>query len=242
MAGRKNLLLKKGRAFLFDFDGVIADSEPLHLQTFRETLAPLGITISKKRWHAEFTGRGSPYIMKTLLGEIGIKDEKIVKRYVDERRELFGRRVAGGNLRKIKGIGKFLSKCRKEGVALAVVSGGHKSNVLLALSKLGLGRYFRLVLGREDYKNTKPDPEPYVLACREIGVGPKDCVVFEDSVPGCISARAAGVGTVVLVSATPIPRAGLGRCPRIKDFEGLCPGELGAGKIAGRCRGRTCGR
>lgn len=214
------------RAFLFDFDGVIADSEPLHLQTFRETLAPLGIRIDEKRWYVEFTGRGSPYIMKVLLGEKGIKDEKLVKKYVDERRELFGKRIGEGKLREKKGVRRFLEGCRKEGITLVVVSGGHKSNILFALSKLGLEQYFTLVIGREDYKNNKPDPEPYDVACRKLGANPKDCVAFEDSISGCRSAQAAGIKVVLLESPAPPDAASFKPHLRVKDFEGLEPGGI----------------
>ena len=214
------------RAFLFDFDGVIVDSEPLHLQTFRETLAPLGITIPEKRWYVEFTGRGSPYIMKTLLGEIGIKDEKLVKKYVDARRELFGKRIGEGKLREKRGIRKFLEGCRKEGIMLAVVSGGHKSNILFALSKLGLEGFFELVIGREDYRNNKPDPEPYNVACRKLGANTKDCVAFEDSISGCLSAKAAGIKVVLLDSQAPPDTASFKPHLKVKDFEGLEPGDI----------------
>lgn len=214
------------KSFLFDFDGVIADSEPLHLETFRETVAPLGIEIAEKRWYVEFTGKGSPYIMKVLLGEKGITDEKIVKKYVDERRELFRKRIAEGKLKEKKGIHSFLEKAKKAGIRLAIVSAGHKSNILFALSKLGLEQYFDLIIGREDYKNNKPDPEPYLAASEKLGIPPEKCVAFEDSISGCQSAQAAGMRVVLIDSPAP---PGPGSCKpflKIKDFEGLEPKRI----------------
>lgn len=214
------------KAFLFDFDGVIADSEPLHLETFRETVAPLKIRIEDRRWYVEFTGRGSPYIMKTLLGEKGITDEKIVKKYVDERRELFGRKIAEGKLKEKKGIRAFLEKAKSSRITLAVVSGGHKSNILFALSKLGLEKYFSLIIGREDYRNNKPDPEPYVAASKKLGIPPEECAAFEDSISGCQSAQAAGMKVVLIDSPAP-PSPDLCRpFLKIKDFEGLDPKRI----------------
>ena len=62
------------KAFLFDFDGVVVESEPLHLETFREVLEPLEIEISEERWYREFIGTGSPHIIKILLAEVGITE------------------------------------------------------------------------------------------------------------------------------------------------------------------------
>lgn len=214
------------KAFLFDFDGVIADSEPLHLETFREIVAPLGIQIPEKRWYVEFTGRGSPYIMKTLLGGHGLMDEKIVRKYVDERRELFGKRIGEGKLKEKKGVRPFLEKAKKAGIGLAVVSGGHKSNILFALSKLGLENYFSLIIGREDYKNNKPDAEPYLAASEKLGIPTEECIAFEDSISGCQSAQAAGMKVVLLDSPAP-PGPGLCRpFLKVKDFEGLDPKKM----------------
>lgn len=207
------------RAFLFDFDGVVADSEPLHMETFRETLAPLGIRVDEKRWYKEFAGRGSPYIMEVLLGEAGITDGKEVKGYVDKRRKLFEMRVREGMLTERAGLGRFLEDAEKGGVGIAVVSGGHRENVVSALKMLGMDGRFGLILCREDYVKGKPDPECYLKAAAMLGAKPGECVAFEDSESGCMSAKNAGMKIVLVESR--VPPEGCDVMMVVKDFAGL---------------------
>lgn len=212
------------RAFLFDFDGVIADSEPLHIETFRETLAPLGIRVDEKRWYKEFAGRGSPYIMEVLLGEAGITGERKVKGYVDKRRKLFERRVQEGMLTEKRGLGKFLDDAKKAGVSVAVVSGGHKQNVVSALKMLGIDGEFGPILCCEDYVKNKPDPECYLKAAAMLGAKPAECVVFEDSESGCMSAKNAGMRIVLVESR--VPPEGCSVMMVIRDFTVLKVGDV----------------
>ncbi|MEM4359097.1 MAG: HAD family phosphatase [Candidatus Bilamarchaeaceae archaeon] len=213
-------------AFLFDFDGVIADSEPLHLETFREILEPLGIRISRERWYREFVGVGSPQIMKILLGEIGITDEKKIASYVVERRELFQKRITEGRLQEKKGIGKFLKETKKLGIKTAVVSGGHRKNVALALKVLGLNKYFDVIIGREDYENKKPHPQCYLVGAKRLGMKIKNCIAFEDSISGCLSAQAAGIKVVAIEAPEDVEAHGCKPAMKIKDFEAVHPKDI----------------
>jgi HAD superfamily hydrolase (TIGR01509 family) len=211
------------RAFLFDFDGVIADSEPLHLETFREIVKPLNIKISEERWYKEFVGIGSPQIMKTLLEEIGITDEAAIKRYVVERRQLFESRILEGRLVEKPGLSRFLEEAKKLSIKTAVVSGGHKVNVMLALKTMKLDHYFDAVIGREDYENKKPHPESYQTGMKKLGVRPDECIAFEDSVSGCLSAEAAGIRVIALESRYEhyLEEEGCKPVMKIRDFRGL---------------------
>lgn len=211
------------RAFLFDFDGVVVDSEPVHLETFRTVLAPLGIDISENRWYTEFVGVGSPFIMKTLLGEKGITDESTISRYVNERRELFQKRIMEGKLKIKKGIENFLQEAKKQKIKTAIVSGGHMDNIKLALSVLKLGGYFDIVIGREDYKKRKPDPECYLTAAKKFNLTPQECLAFEDSISGCLAAKAAGMKVIAVEAPVAIEKGGCSADAKIKDFECLSP-------------------
>ncbi|MEM4719985.1 MAG: HAD family phosphatase [Candidatus Bilamarchaeaceae archaeon] len=204
--------------FLFDFDGVVVESEPLHLETFREIVKPLGIEISDERWYREFVGVGSPHIMKTLLGEIGIKDENIIKKYVDERRDLFQKRILEGKLQLKEGIEKFLQEVKKRNIKTAIVSGGHKENIKVALSILKLDNYFDIVVGREDYEKRKPDPECYLVAAKKLNISPTDCIAFEDSLSGCLAAKAAKMKVVALEAPFDVEKGGCKTDLKIKNF------------------------
>jgi len=211
------------KAFLFDFDGVVVESEPVHLETFRSIVAPLGIDISEERWYREFVGVGSPFIMKTLLNEKGISDEEVIKKYVDERRKLFEKRILEGKLQTKRGFEKFIREAKKQGIKTAIVSGGHKDNIVLALSLLKLQKYFDVIIGREDYEKRKPDPECYLLAAKKVGAAPEDCTVFEDSISGCLAAKSAGIKVVAVEAPIPVEKGGCKPDKKIKDFEGITP-------------------
>lgn len=211
----------KKPAFLFDFDGVIADSEPLHLETFREILAPLGIKISEERWYREFVGIGSPRIMKILLGEVGIEDEDIIKSYVEKRRDLFQKRITENKLQPKKGVRKFLEETKKLDIKTAVVSGSHKNNISMALTILKLDVYFDIIIGREDYTKNKPDPECYLMAAKKLKVKPEECVAFEDSIAGCLAAQNAGIKIIAIEAPENVEKYGCKTIMKIKDFEGL---------------------
>jgi HAD superfamily hydrolase (TIGR01509 family) len=186
------------KAVLFDFDGVIVQSEMLHRETFLELLAPYGISVSEERWYREFAGTGSRHIFEVLTRENGIKTD--VGSLVEQRKKVYEARVRGGALKETPGVREFLLFLRKKGIRTAVVSGSHSSNVAAALSVFHLEGFFELVVSGDDLRQRKPSPAPYLHAAEVLGLKPDECLVVEDSPSGCASARAAGMRLVVVRS------------------------------------------
>ncbi len=182
------------RAVVFDFDGVVVKSEPLHCRTFSETLAPLGIRIDRRRWYKEFAGTGSHSIIARLLEENGVKAD--IAALVKSRKERFSACVRRGGLRPTRGLRRFLAMIRKKGIMTAIASGGHRENIELILGKLGLLGQFDAIVGCEEAKNRKPHPEIFLRAAERLGVPPGQCVAVEDSIPGAESAKRAGMALV----------------------------------------------
>jgi len=182
------------KAVVFDFDGVIVKSEPLHYRTFREALAPLGVRIDRRRWYRDFAGTGSHNIISRLLEEHGVKAD--VDALVEKRKGLFSRRVEEGKLRPTRGLRAFLRKIRKRGIKTAIASGGHTQNITLILERLGLLGQFDAVVGGEEARNRKPHPEIFLRAAEKLGLEPRECVAVEDSIPGAESASRAGMELV----------------------------------------------
>jgi HAD superfamily hydrolase (TIGR01509 family) len=85
-------------------------------------------------------------------------------------------------------------------IPFAVVSGGRRNSVTNSLTTLGLLDKFETIVGAEDYKNSKPAPDAYLLAAERLGVAPKDCLVFEDTDMGIQAATAAGMASVKIAS------------------------------------------
>jgi len=188
------------RAVLFDFDGVVVDSEPVHFRTFMHYLKPLGISVSERRWYRDFAGTGSKNIFTVLLNGAGIMDEKTIDDYVEKRKRYYGGLVEKGEVRAVEGIREFLKLLRKRKIKTAVVSGGHPENIKSALSVLGLSGYFDAVIGSGDYEKRKPHPDAFLTAAEKLGVKPKECLAVEDSFSGFTSARNAGMKVVLVES------------------------------------------
>ncbi|MFW9832290.1 MAG: HAD family hydrolase, partial [Candidatus Thorarchaeota archaeon] len=187
-------------AVLFDVDGVVVESELLHMQTFNELLKPLGITISKKVWKSRFLGAGSAAIMSTLFKEHSIDEDPAP--WIENRRRLYQQRVARGDLHAIPGFHSFYQSIQDILLPTAFVSMGHPANLSLALKSLDLqGKH--PVIDVTQVTRTKPDPEPYLLGAQTLAVTPVNCVVFEDSPIGITAAKAANMRCVALKTTNP---------------------------------------
>jgi beta-phosphoglucomutase len=207
------------RAVLFDFDGVIVKSEDVHRRTFIDLMA---MEIPPERWFREFAGTGSRKIFKKLLDEKG--EEKDVNGLVEERRGMFEGHVEAGKIPEMPGLSQFLDLLDAAGIKSAIVSGGHRGYIERLIGMLGITDRFEYVVSADDIPYRKPDPEPFLLAARELGVRPDECLVVEDSYSGCQAARAAGMK---LVWMRPYPGMSAPECDlAIDDFTSPKLGEF----------------
>ena len=180
-------------AVLFDFDGVIAKTEPVHKQTFIEIFKQHGldISISDERWYREFAGTGSGKIFAKLT--IDYKLNANIEEMVKQRQDMFLDHVKKGNVELVPGAKELIMKLHKKGVKMAIVSGGHRDYIELLLEMNGLTNFFPVIVSANDIKARKPDPEPFLYAARKLGVPASECVVLEDSYSGCEAAKKAGM-------------------------------------------------
>ncbi|MBI5223825.1 HAD family phosphatase [Candidatus Micrarchaeota archaeon] len=186
-------------AILFDFDGVVIKSELLHRKSFLELLKPYGINVSIKRWYKEFAGTGSRSIIERLLKEHKIDAD--IDQMTKKRKEIYELKVKNGELSEMPGVRKFLEELEAKGVKRAIVSGSHRTNVMLALKTLDLERYFgSYIVSGDDLKERKPAPEPFLAGARLIGAKPDECIAFEDSPAGAQSARNAEMKLIIVKS------------------------------------------
>ena len=189
------------KAVLFDVDGVVVDSELLHLATFNEILAPLGVKISEKDWRHRFLGMGSLGIMKTMFSEKGLSENP--EEWVNRRRQHYQKRVTEGALDPVPGFLDFYSSVKHEGLKIAFVSSGDPRNVAAALRSLGIEGE-NPVIDSSHVTHLKPNPEAYLLAAQRLQVPAVRCLVFEDSPIGITAAKAANMQcTAVATSSSP---------------------------------------
>lgn len=185
-------------AAIFDFDGVIVDSEKIHFLTFKTTLAEFGITISKERWYKEFTGIGSKNILRILFQENRITES--IDLWFEKRRTAFFDYVHEYGVEIIPGIDNFLSELKKNKVKTAIATGSGRNVISFVLENIALTEYFDAAVTADDVVNKKPHPEVFLTAASLIDTNPMQCVAFEDSKNGVASAKAAGMKIVGLES------------------------------------------
>jgi HAD superfamily hydrolase (TIGR01509 family) len=191
------------RAVVFDFDGVIANSEPLHFRAFRDVLAAEGITLTEADYYERYLG----YNDERAFLEIGVErgrawNERSIanliarKAIVTEELEAHGSILFPGAR---ETIARIASMC-----PLAIASGALRSEIERTLARERLTPHFAIIVSAEDGGASKPAPDPYLRAVERLSSArpasaallPSDCVAIEDSPWGLESARAAGLSTV----------------------------------------------
>ena len=185
-------------ALIFDLDGVVVDSMPLHTLAWQRYLAQLGIT--REDVAIQMHGRRNDEIVREFLGS-GVAAE-IVTGHGAAKERLF-REMMGENLQTalVPGIEDFLRRVQHAPVALA--TNAEPANVSFVLDGTGLRRYFRAVVDGSQVERAKPAPDVYLAAAQRLGVPPANCVVFEDSPVGISAARAAGARVVGILTHAP---------------------------------------
>lgn len=191
-------------ALLWDFDGTLADTEPLWIEAEYELIGSLGGTWSDE--HArQLVGNSLIDSGSYILHAIGRPDlapewvvDQLVTRVVA--------RLGSGDLPWRPGALALLEAARQAGVPCALVSASYRVLLDAALSALPPGTFVTSVAG-DEVERGKPHPEPYERACALLGVEPRDCIVFEDSETGARSGNAAGAVVVAIPNHVPIPDA-----------------------------------
>lgn len=184
------------RAFIFDLDGTIIDSEKVAFQAILECYKEWGVRVQEadasmvagKKWEVAFESLFKKY-------PLSAPPETISRRIL----QLFQEKMRR-DLQVIPGVVPAIHMLAKR-APLGLVSGSHRADILWALGQLGVRDHFGVVLGAEDYPQSKPAPDGYLQALQLMGVKAEEALVFEDSAPGIASARAAGIRVVAVTAA-----------------------------------------
>ncbi len=179
------------RAAIFDMDGVIVDSHPVHKKTWRKFLESLGKEIDEEHLNFIMEGRKRDEILRYFLGELS--DEQ-VRTLGHQKEQLF--REESADMKAIEGLREFLQQLSEAKIRLAVASSGSNGRVNYVLDLLDLRHYFQAVVTGDQVTYGKPDPTIFRVACDQLRVRPSETLVFEDSVSGVRAAKAAGMRCV----------------------------------------------
>ncbi len=182
------------RAYLFDCDGTIADSMPLHYIAWKRALGKWGCTFDEDLFYL-WGGKPAAEIIADLNQMNGLKMP--VEALAEHKENLYFEQLPH-----LKPVAEVLEIIEAEHgrIPFAVVSGGRRNSVVNSLTTLGIIDRFETIVGAEDYRNSKPAPDAYLIAAARLGVAPPDCLVFEDTEMGIQAATAAGMASVKVPS------------------------------------------
>ena len=179
------------KAIIFDMDGVIADTEPLHFESLNMVLANYNIKLPDSSF-GKYIGLSEEDTWKMIKSEYNLY--VTIDELMRERRDYIFDLIE--RLKPAKRLYLLLNQLDKH--KLALVSSSDRAIVTSVINKLKLQGYFDVIVTGDDVTNKKPDPEPYLLALRKLRLGPEDCIVIEDSPPGVKSAKGAGIRCIAL--------------------------------------------
>jgi beta-phosphoglucomutase family hydrolase len=177
-------------AYLFDCDGTIADSMPLHYIAWKQALGKWNCEFDEQTFYA-WGGMPTAEIIATLNRQQGLA--MVVDTVCTEKENLYYEMLP-----ELKAIAEVVEhiEAQHRRIPFAVVSGGTLEAVKASLTAVNLFDKFDVFVCAGDYKRGKPHPEPFLLAADRLGVNPKDCLVFEDTEMGIQAATAAGMASV----------------------------------------------
>jgi len=190
------------QAVIFDFDGVLADSEPIHLRVYQELLASSGVTLTKEAYCERYLGFDDEGAFRQMASDFNLLfgDEEI-ELLIAAKARRFEEIVSGTNV-----LYPTAVPCVQRLGArwpLSIASGALRADIDLMLKGAGLADRFRFIVSAGDTDETKPAPDPYLKAADLHGVAPSACVAIEDSHWGLQSARSAGMRTIAVTHTYP---------------------------------------
>ncbi|HUS84318.1 MAG TPA: HAD family hydrolase [Anaerolineales bacterium] len=197
-------------ALIFDFDGLILDTETTRLQAWEEVFAEYGLSVSRVEW-ASLLGTSmdhpAPYeIIEKHIGE-PIDRESIRTRCTQRELDLIQSEEV------MPGVADLITAARARGLRLGVASSSDRKWVSGHLKKLGLDTYFESVRCADDVSRTKPSPDLYLAVLHDMGIQPDKAIAFEDSLHGVKAAKGAGIFCVAVPNNVtrhlPFPEADL---------------------------------
>lgn len=173
---------------IFDFDGVIVDSHPAHMQAWKDFLLTKGRTASNAELSFVREGAKREEILRHFLGKLTPEQ---VASYGAEKDKLFQERA--GELNLVQGFAEFLLQLDAVALPSAVATSGSRRRVVQALEAFNIRNRFRAVITADDVARGKPDPTLFLLAAQALRVEPNRILICEDAVAGVAAAKSAGM-------------------------------------------------
>lgn len=188
---------------VFDFDGVLADSEPLHLRAYQETLEPLGHSLPREEYYSKYLGYND-YDMFKALAEArrwAVGDNE-VEALIAAKGRIYDSLLAGTD-HLYPGAAAAIARLAAH-YPLGIASGALRHEIEAILRARNLDRHFRFIVASGDTAASKPAPDPYRRAASLHNLEPAQCLAIEDSRWGIESAKAAGLWCIGITNTYPV--------------------------------------
>ena len=196
------------KAVIFDFDGVITDSEVLHLRAFNKSLVQFGIELTTKDYYQNYLGFSDHecYEMLITQGLLNIDEQEIGD--IIRRKSVIFEELAKTEGRTIEGVHEFLKLLERNNIPMAICSGSLLAEIELMLDEAHLRHFFKAIVSAEQVKKGKPHPEGFLLALQKLNnddsqppIAANQCIVIEDSHWGLQAGKAAGMHTIAVTNS-----------------------------------------
>ncbi|MDP4291783.1 MAG: HAD family phosphatase [Bacteroidota bacterium] len=179
------------KALIFDMDGVLIDSEPLHKQIEQEILKELGVNLPLEE-HFKFASMGKE-MWDILEKRFGYNRKTTADELHKEKAARYIKALTSKPILPIKGLRELVCSAKEKGIVLAVASSSSVYNINLVLKAIGLERFFSLIVSGEQVPRNKPYPDIYLRTAELLHLSPEECMVVEDSANGVNAAKNAGM-------------------------------------------------
>jgi HAD superfamily hydrolase (TIGR01509 family) len=194
------------RAVIFDFDGVIVDSEMMHFEAFNKALQPFNVQISKEQYFEEYLGLTDRDLLKTLVEEGRLKiNESQIKIIARKKTQIFEETAKQAPI--IDGVREFLELLEQNDITAAICSGALSAEIETILNNANLRSFFEVIVSAEQAAKGKPAPDGFLVTLETLNekahesIKANECVVIEDSRWGLEAAKTAGMHTVAVTNS-----------------------------------------
>ena len=180
-------------AVLWDMDGTLVDSAEFHWQSWRETMAGEGVTLTHEQFMETFGQRNDAILPRWLGANVSAARVQAVG---DAKEELYRKLVRQHGLRPLPGAAEWVQSLSRQGWPQAIASSAPRANVVVVLEVMELGSFFQAIVSAEDVTLGKPDPQVFLTAAARLGMPATRCIVVEDASAGIEAARRAGMRSI----------------------------------------------
>lgn len=189
-------------AVIFDFDGIIVDSEPMHFRAFNEVLNPMELNITWDDYCETYIGFDDRDAFRTVFKE---NDRKICNNdlsdLIEKKAEIFQKYIENGEAEPLPGAVELIKSIPVR-LPVALCSGALREDIDPIITRLGIADIFTVIVTAEDTDKSKPDPAPYQLALEKLEIDdPATAIAIEDTPAGIVSAKGAGLKVLAVTNS-----------------------------------------